>query len=225
MVNVNKRTAREAQILDAATSVFLEKGKDGTTMQGIAARAGVNKALLHYYFRSKDLLYETVFARQFDEFVGRFVDIIPRTDDIREFLESFVSNYIDRLVAHPQLPGFMLWEIKQGGDTAGRLIRSKMFRGLKRGTPLDPVIEKAVREGVIRPVDPANFILNLISMCIFPVVGRPIIEKILPDVRITDPEFLQKRKREILALIWNGIRAEAPPPAGAEDDPGRERLE
>ena len=218
---MSKRRTREEQILNAATHVFLEKGKDGATMHEIATRAGVNKALLHYYFRSKDRLYETVFARQVDEFFGRFADIIPRTDDIREFLESFVSNYIDRLVAHPQLPGFMLWEIKQGGATAGKLIRRKVFRGLKRGTPLDPVLEKAVKDGVIRPVDPANFILNLISMCIFPVVGRPIIEKILPDVRITSPEFLEKRKKEILALVWNGIRADAPPTV-ALNGPGQE---
>ncbi len=211
----------ETRVLNAATEVFLDKGKDGATMQEIATRAGVNKALLHYYFRSKDRLYETVFARQVDEFFGRFADIIPRTDDIREFLESFVSNYIDRLVAHPELPGFMLWEIKQGGATAGKLIRSKVFGGLTRGTPLDPVIEKAVREGVIRPVDPPNFLLNLLSMCIFPVVGRPIIEKILPDVRITSPEFLERRKKEILALVWNGIRADAPPPA-APNGPGQE---
>lgn len=217
---MKKGKAREAQILNAATHVFLEKGKDGATMQEIASRAGVNKALLHYYFRSKDRLYETVFARQVDEFFGRFADIIPHTDDIKEFLELFVSNYIDRLAAHPQLPGFMLWEIKQGGDTAGKLIRRKLFRGLKRGTPLDPVIQKAVRDGVMRPVDSANFILNLISMCIFPVVGRPIVEKILPDVRITSPEFLEKRKKEILALVWNGIRADAPPPA-APNGPGQ----
>ena len=222
MVIVNKRTAREALILDAATTVFLQKGKDGATMQEIAARAGVNKALLHYYFRSKDRLYETVFARQVDEFFGRFADIIPRTDDIKEFLEAFVSNYIDRLVAHPQLPGFMLWEIKQGGDTAGKLIRSKVFRGLKRGTPLDPVIEKAVRDGVIRPVDPANFLLNVLSMCIFPVVGRPVIEKILPDVKITSPEFLEMRKKEILTLIWNGIKADARPAGAAGNVPGRD---
>lgn len=217
---MKKGIARETQILDAATTVFLEKGKDGTTMHEIAARAGVNKALLHYYFRSKDRLYEMVFARQMDEFVGPLVDIIPRTDDLREFLEYFVSHYLDRLVAHPHLPGFMLWEVKQGGDTAGRLIRSKVFQGLERGTPFDPVLEKAVRDGVIRPVDPANFVLNVLSMCVFPFVGRPIIERLMPGVRITDPEFLNGRKKEILALIWQGIRADAPPGEVAEGGPG-----
>lgn len=216
---MRKGSGREEQILNAATQVFLEKGKDGATMQEIADRAGVNKALLHYYFRSKDRLYETVFARQVDEFFGRFAEIIPRTDDIREFLESFVPNYIDRLVAHPELPGFMLWEIKQGGATAGKLIRRKVFRGIKGGTPLDPVIQKAVREGIIRPVDPANLLLSLISMCIFPIVGRPVIEKILPGVRVTSAEFLERRKKEILALIWNGIKADTPPPSGAADGP------
>ncbi|MBN1504049.1 MAG: TetR/AcrR family transcriptional regulator, partial [Candidatus Eisenbacteria bacterium] len=204
---VQKGRARETQILQAATRVFLERGKDGATMREIAARAGVNQALLHYYFRSKDRLYETVFSRQVDEFFGPFAEVIPRTDDLRQFLERFVSNYIDRLVAHPELPGFMLWEIKQGGATAGKLIRRKVFRGLKHGTPLDPVIQKAVRDGVIRPIDPANFILNLISMCVFPVVGRPVIERILPGVRVTSQEFLEKRKREILAMVWDGIRA------------------
>ncbi len=220
MVAVNKGRAREEQILDAATEVFLEKGKDGATMQEIAARAGVNKALLHYYFRSKDRLYETVFAHQFGEFIGPLSDIIPRTDDMKEFLELFVSNYIDRLVSHPQLPGFMLWEIRQGGGTASEVIRRTIFRGLKRGTPLDPVIQKAVREGVIRPLDPVNFILSLISMCIFPFVGRPIIEKLLPEARITSPDFLEERKKEILALIWNGIKADTPPPEGARGAPG-----
>jgi AcrR family transcriptional regulator len=217
---VRQTRTSEERILQAAATVFLERGKDGTTMKEIAARAGVNKALLHYYFRSKDRLYERVFAQQLDKFAGQFVDIIPQTDDLKKFLELFVSNYIDRLAAHPELPGFMLWEIRQGGATAGKLIRRRIFGGLKHGTPLDPVIEKALREGVIRPLDPLHFVISLISACVFPFVARPIMERILPDAHFASPEFLEKRKQEILTLIWNGIKADASTPAAETEKLG-----
>ncbi len=206
---------KEEQILEAAACVFLEKGKDGATLLDVANRAGVNKALIHYYFRSKDRLYELVYAREFERLMGELADALPRTDDIQEFLRFFIDNYLERLAKQQNLTRFILWEIWQGGGTVGKLIRRRVFKGRKRGTPFDPMIEKAVREGIIRPIDPVNFVISLMSVCIYPFVARPILERILPDVRLLAPEFLKKRKEEVFMLFWNGIRSESPA-AGTE---------
>jgi TetR/AcrR family transcriptional regulator len=199
---------KEERILEAAARVFLEKGKDGATMQEIARRAHVNKALVHYYFRSKDRLYELVYAREFERLVGELVDALPETDDIQKFLRFFIDNYLERLARHQNLTRFILWEIWQGGGTVGKVIRHRVFKDRTSGTPFDPMIEKAVREGVIRPIDPVNFAISLMSVCIYPFVARPILENIFPDLHLLSPDFLERRKEEVFELFWNGIKLE-----------------
>ena len=81
-------TETEAKIIQAATEVFLEKGKDGARMQEIAQKANINKALLHYYFRSKDKLYEKVFREKVFNFLDELFSSVPETNEIKTVLKQ-----------------------------------------------------------------------------------------------------------------------------------------
>ena len=116
-------TETEAKIIQAATEVFLEKGKDGARMQEIAQKANINKALLHYYFRSKDKLYETVFRERVFRFLDELFSSVPQTDDIKTVLKEFTVNYIDLISAHPERP------------RRGSLRRCRRSRRRSRRTP------------------------------------------------------------------------------------------
>lgn len=199
----------EERILSAATRVFLEKGKDGARMREIADEAGINKALLHYYFRSKEQLYREVVLREVSGFFRELVASFSAEEEIENFLRRFVENYIDRLAANPQVVRFLTWELGSGGaivrDVVRETVRDSLSGDLFRS--FTAVLDRAVRGGRIRPVDPQHLIMNVIGMCLYAFLASPILEHIFPGLRTQDERFIEKRKREIFELVWRGIAA------------------
>jgi len=203
---MDPNTETETKIIQAATEVFLKKGKDGARMQEIAQKANINKALLHYYFRSKDKLYETVFRERVFRFLDELFSSVPETDDIETVLREFTANYINLISVHPELVRFILWEIRQGGQYISDALKD-IFA--KHGFSKFPFLEKvqnAINAGTIRPLDPLHLIISVIGLCVYPFIAQPLLENAIPGVQITSPAFLQKRKEEIFKLIWEGIQ-------------------
>ncbi len=104
-------TPTEQKIFQAAARIFLQHGRDGARMEDIAREAGINKAMLHYYFRSKDKLYLSVFEQEIKKVVDDLYQSLDLKSDIQTFLFNFVHNYIDRINQNPLLIQFMLWEL------------------------------------------------------------------------------------------------------------------
>ena len=200
-------TETETKIIDAATEIFLQKGKDGARMQEIADKAGINKALLHYYFRSKDKLFEKVFYKEVRTMLNTTLDSFIETDNFKKFLQIFISNYIDNVARRRKLYRFVLWEsenfIENVTDQFSQIFTS---RGFKQN-PIILKVKKAIAEGQIRKLDANNFALNLISMCLFPIVAAPVLGRIVTELDVDNPRFWKKRKREIFNMIWNGIKS------------------
>ncbi len=197
----------EARILAAATRVFLEKGKDGARMQEIADEAGINKALLHYYFRSKEQLYREVVLREVSGFFHGLVASFSGHGEIEELLESFIDNYVDRLAGNPQVVRFLTWELGSGGDIVREVVREEV-RGGRSGDlyrKFTEAVDRAVREGRIRPVDPQHLIMNVIGMCVYTFLAAPILEHLFPGLDIRGEPFIEKRKEEIYELVRRGI--------------------
>ena len=199
-------TETEAKIIQAATEVFLEKGKDGARMQEIAQKANINKALLHYYFRSKDKLYETVFRERVFRFLDELFSSVPQTDDIKTVLKEFTANYIDLISTHPELIRFILWEVRQGGQYMGDALKDIFDKHGFAKFPFFEKVQKAINTGTIRPLDPFHLIISVIGMCVYPFIAQPLLENAIPGIQVTSPAFLQKRKEEIFKLIWEGIQ-------------------
>lgn len=197
----------EQRILRAATEVFIEKGQDGARMEEIAQRAGINKALLHYYFRSKKQLFRKVFEQEVTAFFQTIFQSLRPDLELDDFLCHFIDTYITLLMSKPYMPRFIVWEVLPQSD----LFKEILVPLISRLTP-SPVdmmvtkIEKAKAQGQIRDVDPLQLLINIIGMVLFVFIGAPIIEQVRPGIKVLSEEFLNQRKEEIKQLVLNGIK-------------------
>ncbi len=207
-MNPPRSQATEEKILQTATQVFLERGKQGARMQEIADRAGINKALLHYYFRSKERLYAEVFRREIHAFLNTLLQAIQPNLPVEACLKDFINRYIDYLSQNTQLVRFFLWEIESGAEHLAPIIRQMLEAQGDGQVPLLTLFQNAVREGSIRALDPVHTILSLIGMCIYPFLARPVVEHVFPGIQVNNGAFLERRKQEVFALIWHGLKPE-----------------
>lgn len=205
MVKVKSDQNTEERILEAARNVLFAKGFSGARMQDIADEAGINKALLHYYFRSKDKLFEVVFTDAVSKLLPRMLAIFEDQEThIFDKIRNFCALYIRTWIEHPLIPMFVLHEIHaHEGAMVAKIV------GKLSGNPVQAVmqsIETAVRKKQIKPIAPPQLMLNIMSLCIFPFVGRPIFKKV---VGIPDKQYaamLEARVTEVSEFIIDAIK-------------------
>ncbi len=198
METLNSST--EHRILLAAEQVFLEKGMAGARMQDIADRAGINKALLHYYFRSKEKLFDAIFEANFKQFIPVLDKVIQENMDLKTALKRLANLYYELLTAKPYLPIFILTEINRNpGQIETNLINKMGIRGV-----INRIIEKMKNEQTIQ-ADPRQVVISTISAIIFPFVARQLL---IPLVFENDPENFQQfmdDRRDFLPLMIDSL--------------------
>lgn len=199
----------EQKILDAAKDVFQQKGLTGARMQEIADKAGINKALLHYYYRTKDKLFEKVFEIAFSLFIPRVKEMMGSDRPIMEKIAFFVDNYLELLNKHPYIPGFIISELNRNPQILVNIIEKNIQIKQNRLIELlDDQIQKEVKAGIIKPISAKNLMTNVISLCIFPVVARPILQGIIFDNNKKEYDtFLKERKEFVKDYLINSIKA------------------
>jgi TetR/AcrR family transcriptional regulator len=203
MVKVKRDENTEQRILGAAKKVFLKKGMAGARMQDIADEAGINKAMLHYYFRNKEKLFETIFIEVAQHFFPKLMLIFESDKSLFSKIEMFATEYIDQMRETPYLPIFILNEINRQPETF-----IKKMMGNKR-PPVKKFfsdIEAESKKGVIKPVDPAQLLLNIISLCIFPFVARPMFQIVMNMDKTIFDKMLEQRKKEVPKFIIDSIK-------------------
>jgi AcrR family transcriptional regulator len=198
---VKPRLTSEEKILEAAKKIFHRKGYDGARMQEIADEAGINKALLHYYFRTKENLFNAVFQAAFRDIFSRLFLTVGSDDPLDEKLSNMIREYIGFLQKNSFIPGFILSEINQNPDKIIEVFHS---------VPIQPVqlyekIRDSLRDAGVENVDPRDLFINVLSMCIFPVVAKPLLKVIFNFSEEEYDEFIEKRKTELPAFIMNAI--------------------
>lgn len=193
----------EEKIIAAAEEVFTEKGMAGARMQEIADRAGINKALLHYYYRSKEKLFGVIFKMAIQVFAPSLIKVFETPGDIFQKIEIFVKSYLDLLERNPHLPGFVISELS---NNPKRLIDLLSTLNLDV-QPIFDQIEEAVEQKLIRPVKPDQLIINVLSLCIFPLVARPMIQTIVYKGSENDfRAMLEQRKDEVVHFVISSIK-------------------
>ena len=197
---------KEELILQTAMQVFIDKGWHGAKMQEIADKAGINKALLHYYYRSKEKLYTKIFEFQVWRTVGDTFKLFDEQLNFDEFLKRFIYNYMDLLKNNPKIPMFILRELSEGGkivkNVLNNLIESEKFSVAK---PL-AIIQKGMDEGKIIKMDPRQVIATVIGSCVFFFVAEPIFNTLFVDKSTFDREqFIEERKEAIFKTILFGL--------------------
>jgi TetR/AcrR family transcriptional regulator len=212
-----KRASRDAdveteqRILDAARTVFVRRGTAGARMQEIAREAGVNQALLHYYFRSKDGLARAVFAQAVSRVFPALVQVLGADIPLDDKIDRLVAVYLDNMSKNPFLPGYLIAELHHHPERVEQLITAAT--GAAPGHLLPPLIAKLgeqiderVRAGTMRPIAPQQFAVNLISLCIFPFAARPMLEIVFGMDDAAFAQFIERRKVELPAFVRNALR-------------------
>jgi len=197
-----KKDSTEDKILEAAKNVFVSKGMEGARMQEIADEAGINKALLHYYFRSKERLFEAIFSEIIKFAFPKITRIAQSDEPFVTKLEQVVDAYIDLLIKHPFIPGFVMKELNR--DPSG-LFKMIVKFGLNPQFFFDQ-IQLAMDRGEIIQMQPRHLAANIISMCIFPFAARPLVSFVLfKDDKIALEAFYAERAEVIKKFVIDAI--------------------
>jgi AcrR family transcriptional regulator len=191
-------TDTEAHIKAAAKTVFLKKGLAGARMQEIADMAGIGRTALHYYFRSKERLFEVVWKDAFHDMAERTQILRNSNYSTTELMETFVDGYFDKALAEPELDIFMLNEFNNNPD----IMKDIMING-NNGSPLDVLlhsIEKSVKNGEMKG-EPRQILITLISMCFFSFAGRGMIQNILSLDNDQYMKLMEERKAYLIGFL------------------------
>ena len=200
---MNENVSTEEHILEVAREVFTQNGYDGTSMQMIADAAGINKSLLHYYYRSKEKLFKNIFEKVFSQFIPNLGVIFMSDMSLEEKIQAFANRYIDVFLEHPLVPIFVMQELSKNPDHLADLVKGA---GLNPEILLNNISQSLQKEN-IQISDPRHFFVNLIGLCIFPFAARPLIQRMLfQNDEKAYTEFLEERKKEVPKILLNAIR-------------------
>ena len=194
----------EQKILEAAKKVFLQKGLDGTRLDEIATEAGINKALLHYYFRSKEKLFETVFEQIANKIIPDFTLIVESNHPIEEKIELFVHLYFGFISENPQLPLFLITELNRNPQRIKDILGHSHTFGKLQQFVFQMITEMQV--GRIKSFNPLHLMLNIVSMCVFPFIAKPVFQTILQIGEDNLDIILKQRKEEVSRFIREALR-------------------
>ena len=185
----------EEKIKEAAKKVFLKKGYAATRTRDIAEEAGINLALLNYYFRSKEKLFDLVMLEKLEKFFGTIAPVLNNANtSLEQKITLFSNNYIDLLLANPELPLFILSEVNQNPDRfanklpVGKVVESHFIKQLLEKRP---------------DIMPLHFLMNLLGMSVFPFIMKPIFQA----SGILNEKIFSARMEERKALIPKWMNA------------------
>ena len=201
----------EDRILDAAHAVFLERGTAGARMQEVADEAGVNKALLHYYFRSKDQLAQAVFRRALESLLPQAMETLRSDLSIEEKVRGIVELEVQILRRNPFLPGYLLGELTHHPDRVHEIFESVVGMKLSQlGDEVRSVLRRQLdaeaEAGRIRPIPAEDFLMNLISMAIFPFAAQPLLRLVLDVDSDGFDDLMEQRKERLPEFFLNALR-------------------
>jgi len=188
-----KDISTEEKIREAAQKIFTQKGFAATRTRDIAEEAGINLALLNYYFRSKEKLFEQIMTEKVQQLFSVLYPIVNDTSiKLEKKIELIVTNYIDMLMANPDLPLFVLSEVRNNPDH----FREKMgVEKLMKNTDLIKQLKEK------RPdIHPVHFMISILGMTVFTFLSKPIFQS---AGLITEQEFKKlAEERKILIPKW-----------------------
>lgn len=193
--------ATRAAILEAAAEEFAEHGLASARTEDIAERTGLSKAIIYYYFESKEELYQAVLEQLFTDRLRQneqmnFQDLPPA-----EALETYVRQVLTQTSANPKLPAILLLEAIQN--------KGKYYSQAVRGVPyseLITILERGMTEGVFRPLDAQHTAVNIMGTCIFYFGAHENIKPLWPGKRMLSKPMLEQHAQQALDFILAGVR-------------------
>jgi len=193
----------EQKIIDAATELFLEKGVDRTSVREIATKAGINLALMNYYFRSKENLFDAIFSMLVKKNTRPLVKILDSELPLEEKIVKYVETYIDILSENPLLVSFVMAIVHRSKD---RITEMASISSLYSTPKFAQEIYESGQKGKIKPTSPTQFFVDMLSLVTFPFAIKFLI---MDKTGYTEEEFkafIAERKRRVPELLLASIR-------------------
>ncbi|MCT4672578.1 MAG: TetR/AcrR family transcriptional regulator [Prolixibacteraceae bacterium] len=190
----------EQIIIAKSKEIFISQGFAGARMQAIADAAGINKALLHYYYRSKEKLYVHVVQEIIEEIVKNIITIIESESDVESKIKNIVEMYSMMIKEYPKLPLFFLNEIHEDPDRLIRAINKYKDRIINIQNQLDLTDLEHLDTS-------AHFLVNVISMSVFPFLAKPLLNRLFFDQSDYQfDRFIEDRPRVISDVLKNSLK-------------------
>lgn len=202
MTEADKQT--EEKIFEAATDVFIKKGRDGARMQDIANQAGINKSLLHYYYRTKDHLFNAVFEMIAGKMFRKFAPILDENLTLEEKIRFFFREHIAFMQKNPGLPSFILNEIHRNPDRIRKLIQRIDIE--KLWTTLEAQHKEELKRFNITKENIPQFMTTVAGMSVFPFAAKPIISGIMEKMGYNFDEYIEERKEYAADFVINALK-------------------
>jgi TetR/AcrR family transcriptional regulator len=206
----NRDGLTEQRILDAAHAVFVRSGTAGARTQEIAREAGVNSALLHYYFRSKARLAEAVFSRAASQLFPAVLRILASDAELEDKVEQVVQVELTHLLKAPYLPAYILSELAHHPERVPQLTAAMGVAPSDVGAAvfgaLRTQIDARVRAGRMHAIAPEQFLVNLLALCVFPFAARPLLMALLRLDQAGFAHFIDRRRKELAPFFLRALR-------------------
>jgi len=200
-------TDTRQRILDAADEIFVRRGIDGARMQEIADHAGVNKALVHYYFRSKTNLARSVWLRIASSFVPGIFEMMASDLSLDDKIDQFVDAYHTTLTRHPYLLAYVISEAARHPDLVDDFYSTERRQAARRMiNKLREQIGEQVKGKNVAPVSAEQFLVTLTSSCLFPFAAQPMIAEVLGLGPTGVREFMRRRRTELPAFLKRALQ-------------------
>ncbi len=193
----------EKKIFDAATELFLEKGVDRTSVREIAARAGINLALMNYYFRSKENLFNAIFSMLVKKNSEELIRILDSDLGLEEKISQYVHVYIDMLSENPLLVSFVMAILHRKQE---RITEMKAISQLYATEKFTQQILDEGKAGRIRRTDPTHLFVDMLSLIAFPFAIKTLV---MDKTHLSEAEFkdfIRERKKRIPEMIMSSLR-------------------
>lgn len=205
MFNERQQTSEvRERILTTARDLFIKNGFKGTSIRDIASASGTNVAMVNYYFHSKYNLFEIIFEDAFNRFQKRVFSILSSDLPFFELIETVVNSYYETMTEYPQIPVFILNEVNQNPERLSERIRTNEPHNVFR--IMSERIKAEEEKGLIKETSPIDFLLNLLSLCVFPFVFKNLGLSVAGVSQDEYTAMIQNHKKYVIEFIINALK-------------------
>jgi AcrR family transcriptional regulator len=197
----------EQQILAVAEELFIANGFDGTSTTTIAHKVGCNQALIHYYFRTKENLFQQIFVRKFEATITHLLEPLVSNLPFNEKITNCINIYFDLLQNNRQLPTCIINELAFNPQRR-EFIRNRFIKNSIRQNAYYrycEAIENEIQQGNIRSIPPFDLLLNIISLSLFTFITLPIYTDLLERTPEQVEAYINHRRQEIITQIITSL--------------------
>jgi TetR/AcrR family transcriptional regulator len=194
----------EEKIFESATEIFIERGMDGARMQDIADHAGINKSLLHYYYRTKDHLFEAVFEMIAGQMFKKFAPVFDENITFEDKIRFFFREHITFLEKNPRLPAFLINELNRNPKRIKKIIQgidiNKIWSTLEAQHKDDLIKYNITKDSI------PQLMTSIASMSVFPFIARPIVGSLMEKMGYDFDKYIEERKTYAAEFVINALK-------------------